>query len=119
MTRQRIKPGFKRSLYQECPCCNGRGNVKTAESMALDVIRMMLVASEQKNCSTVDIKVHSDVSSYLNNQKRRELSDIEKRGSMEVRINGSEGVFPEFFEIECRDDNERVVHLPERLGAGK
>ena len=119
MTRQRIKPGFKRSLYQECPCCNGRGNVKTAESMALDVIRMMLVASEQKNCSTVDIKVHADVSSYLNNQKRRELSDIEKRGSMEVRINGSESVFPEFFEIECRDDNERIVHLPERLGAGK
>ena len=84
-----------------------------------DVIRMMLVASEQKNCATVDIKVHSDVASYLNNQKRRELAELEGRGSMEVRINGSESVFPEFFEIECRDTNERTVHLPERLGAGK
>ena len=119
MTRQRIKPGFKRSLYQECPCCSGRGNVKTAESMALDVIRIMLVGSEQKSCATVDIKVHSEVASYLNNQKRRELSDIEGHGSMEVRINTSETVFPEFFEIECRDENGRVVHLPERLNAGK
>jgi len=117
MTRQRIKPGFKRSLYQECPCCNGRGNVKSAESMALDVIRMMLVASEQKNCSTVEIKVHSDVSSYLNNQKRSELAKLEGHGSMEIRINGSENVFPEFFEIECQDENGRKVHLPERLGA--
>lgn len=93
--------------------------MKTAESMALDVIRMMLVASEQKNCATVDIRVHADVSSYLNNQKRRELSEIEGSGSMEVRINASESVFPEFFEIECRDENGRVVHLPDRLKAGK
>ena len=119
MTRQRIKPGFKRSLYQECPCCSGRGNVKTAESMALDVIRMMLVASEQNNCATVEIKVHSDVASYLNNQKRGELAALEGSGTMEIRINTSESVFPEFFEIECRDENERVVHLPERLNAGK
>ena len=118
MTRQRIKPGFKRSLYRECPCCNGRGNVKTAESMALEVIRMMLVASEQKNCATVEIRVHSDVASYLNNQKRRELSELEGRGSMEIRINAKESVFPEFFEIECRDANERTVLLPEQLGAG-
>ena len=85
--------------------------------MALDVIRMMLVASEQKHCSTVEIKVHSDVASYLNNQKRRELAELEGRGTMEIRINGSEAVFPEFFEIECSDENGRTVHLPERLGA--
>ena len=85
--------------------------------MALDVIRMMLVASEQKNCATVEIKVHQDVASYLNNQKRRELAELEGRGTMEIRINGSESVFPEFFEIECHDENGRVVHLPERLNA--
>ena len=118
MTRQRIKPGFKRSLYQECPCCGGRGNVKTAESMALEVIRMMLVASEQKNCHVVEIKVHSDVSSYLNNQKRRELSELEARGSMEIVINASDSVFPEFIAVECSDENGRKVHLPDRLGAG-
>ena len=116
MTRQRIKPGFKRSLYQECPCCTGRGNVKTAESMALEVIRTMLLASEQKNVSVVGIKVHSDVASYLNNQKRSELAELEDRGSMEIRINGSETVFPEFLEIECLDSNERVVHLPSEKG---
>ena len=80
---------------------------------------MMLVASEQNNCATVEIKVHSDVASYLNNQKRGELAALEGSGTMEIRINTSESVFPEFFEIECRDENERVVHLPERLNAGK
>ncbi len=118
MTRQRIKPGFKRSLYQECPCCSGRGNVKTAESMALEVIRMMLLASEQKNVSVVQINVHAEVASYLNNQKRSELAELEDRGSMEIRINGAENVFPEFLQVVCLDANERQVHLPNEMSGG-
>ena len=39
MTRQRIRPSLKRSVYADCPCCSGRGVVKTAESMAIEVIR--------------------------------------------------------------------------------
>ena len=34
MTRQRIRPSLKRSVYKECPGCNGSGLVKSAESMA-------------------------------------------------------------------------------------
>ncbi len=112
MTRQRVKPGFKRSLYQECPCCSGRGNVKTAESMALDVIRMLLLATEQKNCREVKVRVHEQVASYLNNQKRSELASLEGRGNMEIQIRGSEAVFPEFLELELKDDIGKPVSLP-------
>ena len=41
MTRQRIRPSLKRSVYQDCPCCTGTGVVKTAESMAIEVVRML------------------------------------------------------------------------------
>jgi len=79
----------------------------------------MLLATEQKNVSVVQIKVHSDVASYLNNQKRRELAELEGRGRMEIRINGSEAVFPEFLEIECLDSNERTVNLPTQKSGGR
>ncbi len=46
MTRQRIRPSFKRSVYQDCPCCQGRGVVKTAESMAIEVTRLLLMACQ-------------------------------------------------------------------------
>jgi len=29
MTRQRIRPSLKRSVYQDCPHCVGSGQVKT------------------------------------------------------------------------------------------
>ena len=39
MTRQRIRPSLRRSIYEDCPCCHNTGQVKTAESMAIDTMR--------------------------------------------------------------------------------
>ena len=111
MTRQRIKPGLKRSLYKECPCCSGRGNVKTGESMALDVIRMLLLARQQKNVASVSVKVNDEVATYLNNQKRRELAQLESEANFDINILGSEFVFPEFLELDCKDENGKSVNL--------
>ncbi len=112
MTRQRIKPGLKRSLYEECPCCVGRGMVKTDESMALDVIRMLLLALQQPRCKSVTVRVNEKVASFLNNQKRRELSELEGEGKLDIRILGSETVFPEHLELDCRDEKGNEVRLP-------
>ena len=111
MTRQRVRPGLKRSLYNECPCCCGRGVVKTAESMSLDVMRMLLLAAQQPKCATVTIRVSEDVASFLNNQKRKELAELEQEGNMEIRIRGSETVFPEHLDVESMDDNGKPVRL--------
>jgi ribonuclease E len=112
MTRQRIKPGLKRSLYKECPCCNGRGSVKTEESMALDVLRTVMLATEKKIITTCTVRVHQSVAAYLNNQKRKELAELENRGSLDIQILGSENVFPEFFDLDCRDSDGSKVNLP-------
>ena len=112
MTRQRIKPGLKRSMYQECPCCSGRGNVKTEESMALDVLRMLMLATEHKTVASIKLKVNDKVASYLNNQKRKELAELEGRGTLDIQILGSETVFPEHFDLECRDADGRELTLP-------
>ena len=47
MTRQRIRTNPKRSAYMECPSCGGSGVVKTAESMAIDVVRLLILASQR------------------------------------------------------------------------
>jgi ribonuclease E len=111
MTRQRIRPGLKRSTFNECPCCSGRGVVKTAESMSLEVIRMLLLAAHQPKCTNVMIRVNDAVASFLNNQKRKELSALEDEGKMRIRITGSENVFPEHLEMKCQDDRGNEIKL--------
>jgi ribonuclease E len=80
--------------------------------MALDVLRTLMLATEKKNIAEVSVRVNEKVASYLNNQKRRELAALEGRGTVEIRILGSETVFPEHLELECRDDNGRDVPVP-------
>ncbi len=48
MTRQRIRPSLKRSVYEDCHHCTGAGVVKTAESMAIDVMRLLALATHRE-----------------------------------------------------------------------
>ena len=95
MTRQRIRPSLKRSVYADCPCCTGRGVVKTAESMSIEVVRMLMLDSQQPDVDRVTVRVNDEVASYLNNKKRREIHSFEEEGGMAVQILGSEGLYPE------------------------
>jgi ribonuclease E len=112
MTRQRIRPSLKRSVYADCPCCSGRGVVKTSESMAIEVVRMLMLASQQPKASRVTVRVNDEVASYLNNRKRKEITRLEDETGIIVQILGSESHFPEHLELEVRDTDGREVRLP-------
>jgi ribonuclease E len=112
MTRQRIRPSLKKSVYGDCPCCGGRGVVKTAESMAIEVVRMLALASQQPKIERVTVRVNDEVATYLNNRKRREIMQLEDEAHMLVQVLGSESLFPEHLEIECRDNEGREMTLP-------
>ncbi|MGY8771016.1 MAG: Rne/Rng family ribonuclease [Pirellulales bacterium] len=109
MTRQRIRPSLKRSVFNDCPCCKGKGVVKSAESMSLDVIRLLLAAAQQKGSASVSIKVHDEVAAYLNNKKRREIAHIEDEQEIVVHIVGSESFFPEHLDVECKDSEGKRI----------
>jgi len=111
MTRQRIRPSLKRSVYADCPCCNGRAVVKTAESMSIEVIRMLMLASQQPHIARVTVRVNDEVASYLNNRKRKDITQLEEEGGMAVQILGSEDLYPEHLELDCRDDKGQEISL--------
>ncbi|MFM2093604.1 MAG: hypothetical protein RIS70_728, partial [Planctomycetota bacterium] len=112
MTRQRIRPSINRSVYSGCPCCSGRGSVKTAESMAIEVVRMLMLASQQPNIARVTVRVNGEVASYLNNRKRKELAALEDDGKMIVQVLSGEGLYPEHLELDCRDTEGKQINLP-------
>lgn len=111
MTRQRVRPSLKRSVYNDCSCCGGRGVVKTTESMAIEVIRTLMLIVQDPACHRVTVNVQDQVAYYLNNKKRRELHSLEEEGDLTIQIMGSEGLHPEHLELDCRDDKGEVVKL--------
>jgi ribonuclease E len=109
MTRQRIRPSLKRSVYQECSHCRGTGSVKTTESMSLEVMRLVQLAAHRDHVHKVGVKVSEDVASYLQNRKRKEISKLEESGEINVQITGVPGGPPEMLEFGCFDNNGHEV----------
>ena len=111
MTRQRIRPSLKTSVYGDCPCCNGRGIVKTAESMAIEVVRVLQLAAHAPRVNRITVRVNDEVAAYLNNKKRKEIIRIEDEANITVQILGSASHYPEHLELDCRDAEGREVPM--------
>jgi ribonuclease E len=109
MTRQRIRPSLKRSVYKDCPGCTGTGVVKTAESMAIEVMRLLILAAQRDDVARISVTVCDEVATYLNNKKRREVARLEDDGQMSVQVYGRENMSPEHLVIECQDAQGREV----------
>ncbi len=117
MTRQRIRPSLKRSVYEDCPCCKGRGLVKTPESMAIEIIRILLLSCQTPKVQRITVRVNDKVAAYLLNKKRREIMAMEEANGTSIQILGSENLFPEHFEFDCRDAEGTVIPIPYVINA--
>ncbi|MEX0612194.1 MAG: hypothetical protein WD229_08730 [Pirellulales bacterium] len=111
MTRQRIRPSIKRSVYKECPSCGGTGLVKSAESMAIEVVRKLIMFAHTSQVARITVTVEEEVANYLNNKKRRELVQLEQENNVEVQVVSGEGLSPEYLKIDCVDANGREVRV--------
>src|SRR5947209_6254740 len=86
MTRQRMRPSLKRSIYFDCPHCKGAGLVKTPESMSLDVMRRLAIAAHDQRVAHVDLAVHPEVAFYLQNRKRGRLVNLEHESGKPIVV---------------------------------
>ena len=49
MTRKRTRESLAHILCEPCPCCNGRGELKTAQTVCYEILRELLRESRQFN----------------------------------------------------------------------
>jgi ribonuclease E len=104
MTRQRIRPSLRRSIYEDCPCCDSTGQVKTAESMAIEVIRMLMTTSNNENVKRITVEVHERVANYLNNRKRKAITNIEDHANVSIIVDVRSDAGPEHLQLRCTDE---------------
>ena len=109
MTRQRIRPSLRRSVYEDCPHCGGTGQIKSAESLTIEVMRLVSLAAHREDIARMAITVHSTVAAYLSNRKRREIVRLEEQGHMTVTVVSDSTVPAEHLVVECVDADNNPV----------
>ncbi|HSI36245.1 MAG TPA: Rne/Rng family ribonuclease, partial [Tepidisphaeraceae bacterium] len=113
MTRQRMRPSLKRSIYSDCPACKGHGLVKTPESMSLDVMRRLAMAAHDQRVVRVELSVSAEVAFYLQNRKRHELAQLEHESGKRVIIKTDPAVALDEFRMDLADARDGAVFIPE------
>ncbi len=86
LSRQRLKPGAAAAVTRPCPSCRGSGRVRSPESFALSVLRMIQAELPRKELRQVRVGVPADVAALIVNRKRRRLADWEREFETSVQV---------------------------------
>jgi ribonuclease E len=84
MSRQRLRPSLGDSSHVACPRCQGIGTIRSVESMALAILRLAGEDARKERTGRLIVQVPINVATYLMNEKRAALSDIEERCGVDV-----------------------------------
>lgn len=99
MSRQRLRPSLGETSAIVCPRCSGQGSIRDVESLALSILRIVQEEANKDKCSQVKANVPSVVSSYLLNEKRSALTEIEEQSKTPVYVNAVPALLTPHYEI--------------------
>jgi ribonuclease E len=86
LSRQRLQPSLGETSYVTCPRCSGTGHVRSTESFALHLLRMLQEEAMKDNTGALHVQVPVEVGTYLLNEKRTDILNIEARHRIEVML---------------------------------
>ncbi len=111
MTRQRMRPSLQSSTYLACPNCGGSGFVKSHESLALEIIRLLNLSASKDQIRRIELFVSPEVADYLQNIKRAALAQIEQFSDKRVIIHAAADYAGEKHDLICYNERGSVVKL--------
>jgi ribonuclease E len=114
MSRQRLRPSLGESSYLTCPRCSGIGNIRSVESLALAILRIIGEEARKERTAKVIAQLPVEVATYLLNEKRNWVQNLESRENTQVVLVANSGLeTPHYHVRRVRDDQ---VELPENTG---
>ena len=86
MSRQRLRPSLGESSHLVCPRCNGIGSIRSIESLALSILRLLGEDARKERTARLIVQVPVDVATYLINEKREALRALEDKSHVQIVI---------------------------------
>jgi len=130
MSRQRLRPSLGEATQIVCPRCNGYGTIRNIESLSLSLLRIAEEEALKEHTGRVIIQVPVEVSTFIFNEKRRDLIEIETRTGVEISFIADKSMETPHYEVtrvrisesqayedtKSYDlaDHEEAVYLPSR-----
>ena len=115
MSRQRLRPSLGESSYLTCPRCSGIGTIRSVESLALAILRIIGEEARKERTAKVIAQLPVEVATFLLNEKRDWVQNLESIHDMQVVLVANPALETPHYEVRrVRDDQ---TELPENVGA--
>ncbi|WP_404385005.1 ribonuclease E/G [Caenispirillum salinarum] len=118
LSRQRLRPSLMETSFHSCPHCGGTGMIRSTESTAVHILRIIEEEGVRQRSSEVTVTVHPTVALYILNYKREALGDIQSRYGIHVFIQGDESLIPPDHRMErVKGDRREEVRIAAEVTA--
>ncbi|WP_355662247.1 ribonuclease E [Halomonas salifodinae] len=115
MSRQRLRPSLGETSGVVCPRCNGQGTIRDVRSLSLSIMRLIEEEAMKERSAQIRAILPVPVATYLLNEKRKVLADIERRQDVQVVLLPNPEMDTPHYDVQrLRDD-----HLSEQDDSGK
>jgi len=112
LSRQRLRPALSEGNHITCPRCNGTGHIRDTESSALQILRIIQEETLKDNTAAVHVQVPVEVTSFLLNEKRTEITKIELKQRCTVLLVPNKHLETPNYKLErLRHDDPRLENL--------
>jgi ribonuclease E len=100
MSRQRLRPSLGESSHIPCPRCDGQGTIRGTESLSLSVLRVIEEEAMKDLTAKVVARLPVSAATYLLNEKRQALRDIEDRVDVSIVIVPDESLETPHYQVQ-------------------
>jgi ribonuclease E len=115
MSRQRIRPSLGDSTQLTCPRCKGQGTIRNVESVTLSVLRLIEEEAMKKGTERVIAHLPIDCATFLLNEKRSAIQELESRLNVTIVILPSKHIETPAYDIERIKSLEGLEDKPSHL----
>ena len=98
MTRQRETESLRSTVYSPCPYCQGKGLVKSATTMSVEIQRRLQeILRRYRKTVQLRVMVHPSILERLRNEDAKLLADLEEEFGGEMSFRGDAALHMEEF----------------------
>jgi len=107
MTRQRSRESLMQTLFTHCPYCSGTGQIKTHESMSIEIERALkkLLAKQPAN---LEIISHPDLDRYLNHKDKDLLQKLAQTSNVSLKFRANDNLHLNDFEFYSTASGKKI-----------
>jgi ribonuclease G len=99
MTRKRTRESLEHIMCEPCCACGGRGVLKTAESVCLEIFREIIREVRQYNVQQILVLASTEVSEMLLDEKADMLSELEAFLDVQIKFRSESGYNQEQYDV--------------------